>query len=155
MCTENTFADFFCVQTLKRYLFSEFSVYIRKDAKFGVLSIENVDFIRIFLLYTQKRNDRQNLVPKMGIYLLLIIFNLPILEFLRKYAEKLREPKRYLRIYTQEQFKSFRGHTQNSYYLNLLLLCCCFTSTVKSKVMSGRSDNLTTLSWTGLDLLSG
>ena len=46
-------------------------MYIRKDAKFGVLSIENVDFIRIFLLYTQKRNDGQNLVPKMGIYLLL------------------------------------------------------------------------------------
>ena len=61
----------FCVQALKRNLFSEFSVYIRKDAKFGVLSIENVDFIRIFLLYTQKRNDGQNLVPKMGIYLLL------------------------------------------------------------------------------------
>ena len=104
MCTENTFADLFCVQALKRNFFLEFSVYICKDAKFGVLSIENVDFIRIFHLYTQKRNDGQNLVPK-------IIFNLPILELLGKYAEKLRTPKRYLRIYTQEQFKSFRGHT--------------------------------------------
>ena len=35
-------------------------MYIRKDAKSGVLSIENVDFIRI---------DGQNMVPKMGIYL--------------------------------------------------------------------------------------
>ena len=31
------------------------------------------------------------------------------------------------------------------------LLCCCFTS----KVMSGRTVNLTTFSWEGLDLLSG
>ena len=45
------------MQALKRNIFSEFSVYIRKGAKSGVLSIENVDFIRIFLLYTQKRND--------------------------------------------------------------------------------------------------
>ena len=69
MSTENTFADLICVQALKRNISSEFSVYIRKDAKFGVLSIENVDFIRIFLLYTQKRNDGQSVVPKMGIYL--------------------------------------------------------------------------------------
>ena len=69
MCTENIFADLFCVQALKRNIFSEFSVYIRKDTKSGVLSIENVDFVRIFLLYTQKRSDGQNLVPKMGIYL--------------------------------------------------------------------------------------
>ena len=44
-------------------------MYIRKDTKSGMLSIENVDFIRTFLLYTQKRNIGQNLVPKMGIYL--------------------------------------------------------------------------------------
>ena len=80
MCTENTFADLFCVQALKRHIFSEFSVYIRK-----VLSIEHVDFIRIFLLYSQKRNDGQNLVPKMGIYLHLR--KCPVLEFLRTYAD--------------------------------------------------------------------
>ena len=67
MCTENTFADLFCVEALKRYIFSEFSVYIRK-----VLSIEHVDFIRVFLLYLPKRNDGQNLVPKMGINLHII-----------------------------------------------------------------------------------
>ena len=50
MCTENTFADLFCVEALKRNIFSEFSVYIRK-----VLSIEHVDVIRVFLLYLQKR----------------------------------------------------------------------------------------------------
>ena len=54
----------FCVEALKRNIFSEFSVYIRK-----VLSVEHVDFIHVFLLYLQKRNDGQNLVPKMGIYL--------------------------------------------------------------------------------------
>ena len=72
MCLDvhrNTFAGLFCVQALKGNIFSEFSVYIRKDTKSGMLSIENVDFIRTFLLYTQKCNDGQNLVPKMGIYL--------------------------------------------------------------------------------------
>ena len=61
MCTENTFADLFCVEALKRNIFSEFSVYICK-----VLSIEHVDFIRVLYLYLQKRNDGQNLVPKNG-----------------------------------------------------------------------------------------
>ena len=96
MCTENTFADLFCVQALKCNIFSEFSVYIRKDAKSGVLSIEHVDFICIFLLYSQKRNDGQNWVPKMGIYLHI----------------------RYLRIYAHAQSWTFCGYTQNSYYLN-------------------------------------
>ena len=66
MCTENTYADLFYVQALKRNIFSEFSVYMNKDAKSG--SIENVDFIHIFLLYKQKRNAGQNLVLNMGIY---------------------------------------------------------------------------------------
>ena len=87
MCTENTFADLFCVEALKRNIFSEFSVYIRK-----VLSIGHVDFIRVFLLYLQKRNDGQNLVPKMGIYLHI----------------------RYLRIYAHAQSWIFCGYTQNS-----------------------------------------
>ena len=91
MCTENTFADLFCVEGLKRIIFSEFSLYIRK-----VLSIEHVDFIRVFLLYSQKRNDGQNLVPKMGIYLHV----------------------RYLRIYAHAQSWTFCGFTQNSYFLN-------------------------------------
>ena len=91
MCTENTFADLFCVEALKRNIFSEFSVYIRK-----VLSIEHVDFIRVFLLYSQTRNDGQNLVSEMGIDLHI----------------------RYLRIYAYAQPWTFCGYTQNSYYLN-------------------------------------
>ena len=87
MCTENTFADLFCVEALKRNIFSEFSVYIRK-----VLSIEHVDVIRVFLLYLQKRNDGQNLVPKMGIYLHI----------------------RHLGIYAHAQSWTFCGYTQNS-----------------------------------------
>ena len=76
--SENTFADLFCVEAVKRNIFSEFSVYIRK-----VLIIEHVDFIRTFLLYLQKRNDGQNLVPKMGIYL--------HIKYLRIYAHAARE----------------------------------------------------------------
>ena len=48
MCTENTFADLFCVEALKRNIFSEFSVYIRK-----VLSIEHVDFSRISFIFAE------------------------------------------------------------------------------------------------------
>ena len=61
-----------------------------------MLNIEHVDFIRVFLLYSQKRNDGQNLVPKMGIYLHI----------------------RYLRIYAHAQSWTFCGYTKNSYYLN-------------------------------------
>ena len=137
MCTENTFADLFCVEVLKRNSFSEFSVYICT-----VLSIEYVDFIHVFLLYLQKRNDGQNLVPKMGIYLHIRYLRIyahaeswtfcgiyaefiymnersyekhigyaehPMSEFLRPYAEKIRTPIRYLRTYAHDRFWNFCG----------------------------------------------
>ena len=55
---------------LKRSFNRGFRSFLCISAKIpSMLSIENADFIRIFLLYTQKRNDGQNLVPKMEIYL--------------------------------------------------------------------------------------
>ena len=52
MCTENTFADLFCIEALKRTgnIFSEFSVYIRK-----VLSIERGFYSRISFIFSETR----------------------------------------------------------------------------------------------------
>ena len=53
MCTVNTFADLFCVEVLKRYIFSEFSVYIRK-----VLSIERGFFAYFFYICRNAMMDK-------------------------------------------------------------------------------------------------